>query len=57
MQGRLNADQQTQFATANAAYSALQKANAVEPDGMTQSYTRTLNGKPVQVQGYKTPKR
>lgn len=57
VQGRLNADQKTQFATANAAYGAMQKANAVEPDGMTQSYTRTLNGKPVQVQGYKTPRR
>lgn len=57
VQGRLNADQKTQFATANAAYGAMQKAKAVEPDGMTQSYTRTLNGKTVQVQGYKTPKR
>lgn len=59
VQGRLNAEQQQQFATANAAYQGMQQANAAKTaaDGMTDAYTRTVNGQTVEVRAYKTPKR
>ncbi len=57
-QGRLTSDQKQQFATANAAYSAMQTETAKQvSDGMTAAYIRTLNGQTVEVRAYKTPKR